>query len=185
VPIVEPEVLMEGAHDIARSEAVTGEVLHEVFRHLFRQGVTLEAMVLKPNMVVPGVDCPSQASVQEVAEATLRCLREAVPAAVPAIVFPSGGQDPRTATAHLNAINQLPGPNPWAISFSFGRALQDPALRAWAGREDQLEAGSAALALRARCNAAAATGRYTEALEEAAGDAEAARTAPKDVSLGR
>jgi fructose-bisphosphate aldolase class I len=185
VPIVEPEVLMDGAHDIARSEAVTSEVLHEVFRHLFRQGVTLEAMVLKPNMVVPGADCPTQPSVREVAEATLRCLREAVPAAVPGIVFLSGGQDARTATAHLNAINQLPGPNPWTISFSYGRALQDPALRAWAGREDNLEAAAAALALRARCNAAAAVGRYTEEMERGAGQADARRAAPEDASLGR
>jgi fructose-bisphosphate aldolase class I len=184
VPIVEPEVLMDGAHDLARCEAVTTEVLTEVFRQLVRQGVDLGAMLLKPNMVIAGEACPTQASEAEVAEATLRTLRRCVPAAVPGIVFLSGGQDERTATAHLNAINRLPGPKPWAISFSYGRALQDPALEAWAGRDANLAAGAAALALRARCNGAAALGCYSDAMERASGEAEARRAPAEDATLG-
>ena len=152
VPIVEPEVLMDGSHTIERCEEVTGAVLHAVFHALFEQGVSLEAMLLKPNMVIAGKECPRQASVQEVATATLRCLRRHVPAAVPGIVFLSGGQTDRLATAHLNAINRLPGPKPWKISFSYGRALQDPALEAWHGRDENLAAGQQALYRRARCN---------------------------------
>lgn len=184
VPIVEPEVLMDGGHGIDRCEAVTNEVLNEVFRQIFRQGVALEAMLLKPNMVIAGEHCPTQASVQEVAEATLQCLRRNVPAAVPGIVFLSGGQDEQTATAHLNAINRLPGPKPWAITFSYGRALQDPALTAWAGRDENRAAGAAALALRARCNGAAAVGVYSEAMERPSEDAEVRRGAPEDATLG-
>ena len=123
MPIVEPEVLMDGFHPIERCEEVTGVVLHAVFNALFEQDVVLEGMLLKPNMVVAGKACTSQPSVEEVAMATLRCLRRHVPAAVPGIVFLSGGQNARLATAHLNAINQLPGPKPWKISFSYGRAL--------------------------------------------------------------
>ena len=136
VPIVEPEVLMDGSHTIERCEEVTGVVLHAVFHALFEQGVALEGMLLKPNMVIAGKECARQASVEEVATATLRCLRRHVPAAVPGIVFLSGGQNARLATAHLNAINRLPGPKPWKISFSYGRALQDPALEAWHGRDE-------------------------------------------------
>ena len=128
VPIVEPEVLMNGSHTIERCEEVTGAVLHTVFHALFEQGVSLEAMLLKPSMVIAGKDCPRQASVQEVATATLRCLRRHVPAAVPGIVFLSGGQKDRLATAHLNAINRLPGPKPWKLSFSYGRASR---MRRW------------------------------------------------------
>lgn len=175
VPIVEPEVLMDGAHGLARCEAVTDEVLEEVFHQLFLQGVALEGMLLKPNMVVAGQDCPEQPSVQEVAEATLRCLRRCVPSAVPGIVFLSGGQDDRLATVHLNAINQQPGPKPWAISFSFGRALQDQALRTWAGRDVNRSAGADALAHRARCNGAAALGGYTEETEQGGPTSGAAR----------
>ena len=166
VPIVEPEVLMDGDHTIERCEAVTGQVLHAVFEALDEQDVALEAMLLKPNMVVAGDDCPVQAPVEAVAEATLRRLRRHVPAAVPGIVFLSGGQDSRLATAHLNAINRLPGPKPWAISFSYGRALQDDALEAWHGRDDGLDLGRQALAQRARCNGAACLGTYTDELEQ-------------------
>jgi fructose-bisphosphate aldolase class I len=165
VPIVEPEVLMDGTHAIERCEEVTGTVLHVVFRALFEQGVALEAMLLKPNMVVAGKEGSRPASVQEVATATLRCLRRHVPAAVPGIVFLSGGQSDRVATAHLNAINRQPGPRPWTLSFSYGRALQDPALEAWHGRDDQLKLAQQALAHRARCNGAASRGAYTEEME--------------------
>ena len=165
VPIVEPEVLMNGPHGIERCEEVTGAVLHAVFDALFEQGVSLEAMLLKPSMVIAGMDCARQASVEEVATATLRCLRRHVPAAVPGIVFLSGGQKDRVATAHLNAINRLPGPKPWKISFSYGRALQDAALEAWHGRDENLEAGQRALYHRARCNGAAARGEYTSEME--------------------
>jgi fructose-bisphosphate aldolase class I len=165
VPIVEPEVLMYGAHAIERCEGVTGMVLHAVFHALFEQGVSLESMLLKPSMVIAGKDCSRPASVQEVATATLRCLRRHVPAAVPGIVFLSGGQTDRLATAHLNAINRLPGPKPWKISFSYGRALQDAALAAWHGREENLKAGQQALYHRARCNAAATLGKYGDEME--------------------
>jgi fructose-bisphosphate aldolase, class I len=165
VPIVEPEVLMNGAHAIERCEEVTGMVLHAVFHALFEQGVSLESMLLKPSMVIAGKDCSRQASVQEVATATLRCLRRNVPAAVPGIVFLSGGQKDRLATAHLNAINRLPGPKPWKLSFSYGRALQDAALEAWHGRDENLNAGQHAFLHRARCNGAATRGEYTDDME--------------------
>jgi fructose-bisphosphate aldolase, class I len=171
VPIVEPELLMNGAHAIERCEEATGNALHAVFDALFEQGVSLEAMLLKPNMVIAGMECPRGASVQEVATATLRCLRRHVPAAVPGIVFLSGGQKDRLATAHLNAINRLPGPKPWKISFSYGRALQDPALEAWRGLDDNLKAGQQALYHRARCNGAASLGQYTDEMEAGAADA--------------
>jgi len=165
IPIVEPEVLMDGSHTIERCEEVTGVVLHAVFNALFEQGVTLEGMLLKPNMVIAGRECTRQASVEEVATATLRCLRRHVPAAVAGIVFLSGGQEDRVATAHLDAINRLPGPKPWRISFSYGRALQDHALEAWHGRDENLGAGRQALYQRARCNSAASLGRYTAEME--------------------
>jgi len=165
VPIVEPEVLMNGGHTIERCEEVTGAVLHAVFHALFEQGVSLESMLLKPSMVIAGKDCSRQAGVQEVATATLRCLRRHVPAAVPGIVFLSGGQQDRLATAHLNAINRLPGPKPWKLSFSYGRALQDEAMAAWQGRDENLKAGQQAFYHRARCNGAATRGEYTEEME--------------------
>jgi fructose-bisphosphate aldolase class I len=167
VPIVEPEVLMDGSHTIERCEEVTGAVLHAVFNALFEQGVALESMLLKPNMVVAGEKCPRAASIEEVAGATLRCLRRHVPVAVPGIVFLSGGQDQLAATAHLNAINRLPGPKPWKISFSYGRALQDPALEAWHGRDEALRFGQQALYRRAHCNGAACLGKYTDEMEAA------------------
>ena len=172
VPIVEPEVLMDGSHSIERCEEVTGAVLHAVFDALLGQSVSLEDMLLKPNMVIAGKDCPRPAAVEEVAIATLRCLRRHVPAAVPAIVFLSGGQEDCLATTHLDVINRLPGAKPWKISFSYGRALQDAALEAWHGRDENLAAGKQAFHHRARCNAAASLGRYTDEM-----DARAASTA--------
>jgi fructose-bisphosphate aldolase class I len=165
VPIVEPEVLMEGTHSIERCEEVTSTVLRAVFDALLEQRVSLESMLLKPSMVVPGTASSRPASVHEVATATLRCLRRSVPAAVPGIVFLSGGQSDRLATAHLNAINRLPAPKPWAITFSYGRALQDPALEAWHGRDENLKPAQDALSHRARCNGAASLGRYTDEME--------------------
>ena len=165
VPIVEPEVLMDGAHSIERCEEVTGTVLNAVFGALYDQRARLEGMLLKPNMVISGKECPHQAPVEEVAAATLRCLRRCVPAAVPGIVFLSGGQEDRIATAHLDAINRLPGAKPWKISFSYGRALQDHALETWHGRDENLEAGRQSLYQRARCNSAASLGKYTDHME--------------------
>jgi fructose-bisphosphate aldolase class I len=172
VPIVEPEVLTDGSHAIERCEEVTGNVMHAVFHALFEQGVTLEGILLKPNMVLASKECRRQTSVEEVATATLRCLRRHVPAAVPGIVFLSGGQSARLATAHLNAINRLPDLKPWKISFSYGRALQDPALQAWHGREQNLAAGQEALSRRARCNGAASLGKYTDEMEAASQSAD-------------
>jgi fructose-bisphosphate aldolase class I len=166
VPIVEPEVLMNGSHTLERCEEVTGFVLHCVFAALFEQGVALESILLKPNMVIAGEECLTPASVDQVAAATLRCLRRHVPAAVPGIVFLSGGQDERTATAHLNAINTLAASKPWTISFSYGRALQDPAREAWHGRDENLPIGKQALYLRARCNGAASLGNYASEMED-------------------
>jgi fructose-bisphosphate aldolase class I len=168
VPIVEPEVLMDGVHGIERCEQVTGSVLHAVFNMLAEQRVILEGMLLKPNMITAGSQCSSGASAQEVATATLRCLRRHVPAAVPGIVFLSGGQEERLATSHLDAINRLPIAKPWTISFSYGRALQDPALKAWHGSDQNLTEGARAIAQRARLNSAASLGAYTEEMESAA-----------------
>lgn len=166
VPIVEPEVLMDGSHGIERCEYVTATVLHAVFNALFAQQVSLEGMLLKPNMVIAGKASARQASVDDVALATVRCLRRHVPVAVPGIVFLSGGQDHLAATAHLNAINRIEGVGPWTLSFSYGRALQDEALRAWLGRDDHLTAGQQAFYHRAKCDSAAALGRYTASMEQ-------------------
>lgn len=165
VPIVEPEVLMDGSHTLEQCEEVTNRVLHAVFLALFEQGAKLEAMLLKPNMVIAGKACPKQASVQEVATATVRCLRRHVPAAVPGIVFLSGGQSDVLATAHLNAINRIAAHKPWKMSFSYGRALQDAALATWHGRPENMKDGQQAFYHRAKCNGAASTGTYTEAME--------------------
>ena len=162
VPIVEPEALMDGNHDINRCEEVTEQVLHAVFHALLRYGVTLEYMILKPNMVLPGKDCRT-AEPGEVAEATMSVLNRAVPAAVPSINFLSGGQSPEEATQNLNAINQFVGP--WELSISYGRALQEPALNAWQGKIENIEAAQAALLNRARLNSLAHQGKYTEAME--------------------
>lgn len=167
VPIVEPEVLMDGAHDIARCEAVTDRVLDAVFDEQKRQGILLEGMLLKPNMVVSGKKCAQQAGVDEVAAATLRCLKRRVPAAVQGIVFLSGGQSDEQATANLDAINRR-GPQPWPLSFSYGRALQAPALAAWQGSADNAAAAQAAYYKRAKCNAAAVRGDYSRSMEDAA-----------------
>jgi len=165
VPIVEPEVLMDGTHTIERCEDVTGAVLHSVFAELNGQKVGLEQMLLKPNMVIAGKSCPKQASINEVATATLRCLRRQVPAAVPGIVFLSGGQSDVVATRHLNAINSLDTPRPWKVSFSYGRALQDSAMQAWCGRAEQVKKGQQAFYHRAKCNGAAVLGKYTDSME--------------------
>ena len=165
VPIVEPEVLMDGDHTIERCYQVTCDTLHHVFDDLFDQRVELEGMLLKPNMVLSGSDASTQASVDEVADATLRCFKIVVPAAVPGIVFLSGGQSDEIATAHLNAINQR-GPHPWQVSFSYGRALQAPALKAWKGEPSNLDAGRRAFLHRARLNSAARSGSYTPEMEQ-------------------
>jgi fructose-bisphosphate aldolase, class I len=167
VPIVEPEVLMDGEHTIERCEAVTKATLDAVFRELDGQQVVLEGILLKPSMVLSGSQCPRQASVPEVAQATLRCFRRVVPAAVPGIVFLSGGQRDELATAHLNAMNAMAGPHPWPLSFSYGRALQAPVLEAWKGDPSRIAAGQQAFLHRARCNGAARSGRYTAELERA------------------
>jgi fructose-bisphosphate aldolase class I len=165
VPIVEPEVLMEGTHTIERCEEITSSVLHTVFDALFQQCVRLEGMLLKPSMVIAGKGCSRQASMEDVATATLRCLRRHVPAAVPGIVFLSGGQSDVAATRHLNAVNSLEIPRPWPVTFSYGRALQDAALHAWHGKPNQITAGQQAFYHRAECNGAAAVGKYSDVLE--------------------
>lgn len=166
VPIVEPEVLMDGSHTIGRCEEITTEVLRTVFRGLQEQRVVLEGALLKPNMVLPGKACPEKATVREVAEATLRCLRRTVPAALPGIVFLSGGQTPVQASEHLNAMN-ISGPHPWELSFSYGRALQEPALAAWKGAQANVRAAQRALYHRAQCNSAARHGNYSPEMESA------------------
>jgi fructose-bisphosphate aldolase class I len=166
VPIVEPEVLMDESHSLGRSEDVTGRVLERLFRALRMHRVALEGMLLKPNMVVPGKDSPAQAPVEAVATATLRVLARNVPPAVPGIVFLSGGQEAQEATVHLNAMNAGPVKPPWRVSFSYGRALQDPAMAAWGGRAAGVQAAQQALHHRARCNSAAALGMYREAMEQ-------------------
>jgi fructose-bisphosphate aldolase class I len=167
VPIVEPEVLMDGEHTIERHFEVTEAAQRAVFHALSEHRVRLEAMLLKPNMVLSGKDCPEQAEVTQVAEMTLGCLARVVPAAVPGICFLSGGQSDVLATEHLNALNQL-GTTPWELSFSFGRALQSPALKAWAGRTENVAEAQRALYHRARCNAAARYGKYSSAMERIA-----------------
>jgi fructose-bisphosphate aldolase class I len=167
VPIVEPEVLMEGTHTIGESYRATSRVLNAVFTELGDQRVELEGMLLKANMVLSGYDCPEQADVDEVAAETIRCLRHKVPAAVPGIVFLSGGQSDERATEHLNAMNGL-GPQPWELSFSYGRALQAPALKAWGGSADQVDAAQQAYLHRARMNGLARSGAYEPELEQTA-----------------
>ena len=166
-PIVEPEVLMDGAHALERCEEVTNVVLERVFEHLFTARVFLEGMVLKPNMVVPGKKSPQQASAEQVAEATVRTLKRQVPSAVPGIAFLSGGQSPAEATLHLNAMNAA-GPLPWALTFSYGRALQENALNAWGGKPTGYSSGQQALFVRAKLNGLAATGAYRGSMESSA-----------------
>jgi fructose-bisphosphate aldolase class I len=165
VPIVEPEVLMDGDHTIERCYAITEWMLKETFEELYYQRVGLEGMLLKPNMVLSGKDASEQANMEEVAETTIRCLRNSVPAAVPGIVFLSGGQSDEIATAHLNAMNVL-GPHPWELSFSYGRALQAPALKAWQGDEGNVQAGQQAFAHRAKMNGLARAGEYSPEMEK-------------------
>ncbi len=167
VPIVEPEVLMDGTHTIERSFHVTARMQRAVFTELHDQRVELEGMLLKPNMVLSGYDCPEQASVDDVARETVRCLRHTVPAAVPGVVFLSGGQSDEAATEHLNAINAL-GPQPWELSFSYGRALQAPAQKAWRGDPANVAAAQAAYLKRARLNGAARSGSYSPEQEQLA-----------------
>jgi fructose-bisphosphate aldolase, class I len=170
VPIVEPEVLMDGpvaSHDIDRCYEVTEAVLNAVFNELYEADVQLEAMVLKPNMVIAGKNAKTQASPEEVAEKTLRCLRATVPAAVPGIAFLSGGQSDEEATKHLSLLNQT-GPHPWRLTFSYGRALQAAALKAWAGKASNAQAAQAAFEHRARMNGLAARGEWNAGLEKAA-----------------
>jgi len=167
VPIVEPEILMDGTHTIERSYDVTHATLHHVFHELHEQRVPLEQILLKPNMVLSGYECPKQASVREVAERTIRCFRRVVPAAVPGIVYLSGGQSDEHASAHLNEMNRIGG-FPWEMSFSYGRALQAPALKAWGGKKENFAAGQKAFYHRARCNGAARFGKYSDAMEKAA-----------------
>jgi len=165
VPIVEPEVLMDGVHTIDRCAEVSERVLRAVFDRLFAHRVRLEATLLKPSMVIAGSGCAHQATVAEVAAATLRTLERHVPPAVPAIVFLSGGQDHLLATEHLNAINRLDAHKPWILSFSFARALQDEAMETWRGRSENVSSAQRAFYHRARCDSAAVAGRYGSALE--------------------
>jgi len=166
VPIVEPEVLMDGTHTIELHFEVTQQTLENVFHALYEHRVVLEGMLLKPNMVLSGKECPQQASVQEVAEATVRCMKRVVPAAVPGLVFLSGGQTDLQATEHLNAMNQLPN-LPWQLSFSFGRALQAPVLKAWKGDSANVTAAQRAFHHRAWCNSKARFGKYSAEMETA------------------
>jgi len=167
VPVVEPEVLMAGEHTLERCFEVTEEVLRTVFDHLYVQRVTLEGMILKPNMVLPGLTCPKQETVDSVADATVRCLLRAVPAAVPGIAFLSGGQSGELASARLNAMNVIFRSRlPWALAFSFARAIQQPALELWQGKEAHVLAAQQALYHRARFNRAARRGEYTAAMEK-------------------
>jgi fructose-bisphosphate aldolase, class I len=164
VPIVEPEVLMDGDHDIERCYAVTQRVLNKTFQELRVQRVALEGMILKPNMVVPGKKNAKQASVEEVAEKTIRLLKECVPAAVPGIAFLSGGQSDVDASAHLDAMNRIGG-LPWPLTFSYGRALQAAPQKAWAGKAENVAAGQRAFIHRARMNSLASKGEWTAELE--------------------
>jgi len=164
VPIVEPEILMNGDHTIEESYQLTTETLYTVFYELAAQGVELEGMVLKPNMVLSGYDCSEQASVKEVAEMTVDCFFNTVPAAVPGIAFLSGGQSDELATAHLNAMNQIDG-TPWNLTFSYGRALQAPALKAWSGKAENIHAAQEALMKRAIFNGLATKGEYSSDME--------------------
>jgi len=167
VPIVEPEVLLDGNHTIEKSQEVTEQTLKITFTELFLQRIHLEGMILKPSMVVSGKDNARQAGVDEVAERTIQCLKRTVPAAVPGIAFLSGGQSAVSATEHLNAMNKL-GPLPWQVSFSYARALQDPALKAWKGEPGNVPAAQRIFYHRAKMNSAARTGTYTAQMESAA-----------------
>ena len=166
VPIVEPEVLMDGVHTLARCVEVTEDVLRTLFSRLYTQRVDLQGMILKPNMVLPGKECPRQESIAQVADATVTCLLRAVPATVPGVAFLSGGQPSELASARLNAMNvRFKLSRPWALSFSFSRALQQRTLEIWAGQEANVAAAQQALYHRAKCNTAARRGMYDAAME--------------------
>ena len=166
VPVVEPEILMDGDHTLARCDDVTELVLRTVFNHLYTQRVLLEGIILKPNMVLPGLTCSTQATVDEIADATVKCLLRAVPAAVPGIAFLSGGQSGDLASARLNAMNvRFHSRAPWALAFSFARAIQQPALEIWHGQDVKVLAAQQALFHRAMCNQAARRGEYNAAME--------------------
>ncbi|MGO9532206.1 MAG: class I fructose-bisphosphate aldolase [Syntrophobacteraceae bacterium] len=166
-PIVEPEVLMGGDHTLEQCARVTDAALHTVFSQLYRQRVLLEGIILKPNMVLPGKDCPTQASVEEVADATVSCLLRAVPGAVPGVAFLSGGQAPELASARLNAMNQRwRSKMPWVLTFSYSRAIQQPALDTWKGEEANKAAAQKALYHRAQCNSMARPGEYSHEMEK-------------------
>jgi len=167
VPIVEPETLMDGGHSIERHGEVTARVLEAMFDRLFHHDVALEGALLKVNMVLSGKEAAAQAGAEEVAERTVAVLRATVPPAIPGIVFLSGGQADVPATDHLSIMNRM-GPHPWELSFSYGRALQAPALKAWSGKDENVAAGQSALLHRSRCNGAARTGAYTQSMESAA-----------------
>ena len=168
VPVVEPEVLMDGEHSLEQCRVVTEEVLQIVFSQLYSQRVILEGMILKPNMILPGLTCPRQETIEEVADATVTCLLRAVPAAVPGVAFLSGGQSSELASARLNAMNvRFKSRMPWALAFSFSRAIQKPALEIWKGRDSNVLAAQTALLQRARCNQAARRGEYNAAMEKA------------------
>jgi fructose-bisphosphate aldolase class I len=164
VPIVEPEVLLDGSHTIERAEEATEQTLKVTFSELFEQRVYFEGMILKPSMVVPGKDSPRKASVEEVADRTIRVLKRTVPAAVPGIAFLSGGQSAESATEHLNAMNKM-GPLPWEVSFSYARALQDPVLKTWKGEAANVAAAQKIFYHRAKCNSAARSGSYNKQME--------------------
>ncbi len=167
VPVVEPEVLMDGEHTLERCREVTEEVLRTVFAQLYTQRVVLEGMILKPNMVLPGLSCPKQEAVEEVADATVRCLLRAVPAAVPGIAFLSGGQPAELASARLNAMNaRFKSRLPWSLAFSFARAIQQPALEIWLGQDANTKEAQQALLHRARCNRVARRGEYNDEMEK-------------------
>tara|TARA_B100001996_G_scaffold369901_1_gene343783 strand:- start:344 stop:1363 length:1020 start_codon:yes stop_codon:yes gene_type:complete len=166
VPIVEPEILMDGKHSIEESFIITEEVLHTTFYELYSQNVLLEGMVLKPNMVLSGYDCSDQANVDEVAEMTVTVLKRCVPSAVPGVAFLSGGQSDEDATAHLNKMNQILGDkSPWNLTYSYGRALQSPALKAWAGKSDNISIAQEAFYKRAKLNGIATKGEYNQSME--------------------
>ena len=168
VPIVEPEILMDGKHTLARCADVAEETLVTLFGQLFTHRVDLRATILKPSMVLPGKDCPQQESVEEVADATVKCLLKAVPSAVPGVAFLSGGQSPELASQCLNAMNvQFKSKMPWVLTCSYSRAVQQPALEAWAGKDENVFAAQKALYHRAKCNSAARRGEYTPEMEKA------------------
>jgi fructose-bisphosphate aldolase class I len=167
VPIVEPEVLMDGSHDLKKCFDVTTKVLHVLFDQLFTQNVNLQAVILKPNMVLPGLSCARQASIDNVAEATISCLLQSVPPAVPGVAFLSGGQSPEMATAHLNAMHvKYKGKLPWALTFSFARAIQEPALELWKGKDENVKIAQQMLYHRASLDNAARRGEYKPGMEK-------------------